>query len=227
MVYYGMWKRKKYGYSRKLQIWAMRTWGSSMLWSMGINVDINKKPETDNSILMPNHRSYIDIPLIIKYTQGTLVGKAEVGEWPMARSAAKLTNPIMVKRSELKSLVETMNKIKESVSHNIPVILFPEGTTYVGPLTKPFKNGTFKIAADAGIPIIPVAIHYPDPRDAWVDKDTFFGHFFRQMGEIQIKVIVRYGTPVFNSDYSILKKLTREQIDQMLKEIIENHPVKH
>ncbi|NQU86298.1 MAG: 1-acyl-sn-glycerol-3-phosphate acyltransferase [Mariniphaga sp.] len=220
IVTFGIWKRKKYGYSRELQVWSMRTWGTYMLWATGVKVEINNQPKIDNYIVMPNHRSYIDIPLIVKLHQGTLVGKAEVGKWPMARSAAKITNPILVKRSEIKSLVGTMNKIKESINNNIPVILFPEGTTFAGPLTKPFKNGSFKIAANAGIPVVPVAIHYPDKLDAWVGKDTFFGHFFRQMGKFKIKVIVQYGTPVSHSDFSELKKQTREQIDNMLKKIM-------
>jgi 1-acyl-sn-glycerol-3-phosphate acyltransferase len=148
-----------------------------------------------------------------------MVGKMEVGKWPMARTAAKITKPILVNRSKLKSLVATMKKIKESVDQKIPVILFPEGTTHTGPLTKPFKNGSFKIAADSQIPIIPLAIYYPDPGVAWVGNDTFIGHFFRQMGTLSTKVVMRYGTPIIHSDYEILKKQTREQIDSMLTEM--------
>jgi 1-acyl-sn-glycerol-3-phosphate acyltransferase len=203
----------------------MRNWGTCILWAMGVKAEIKRQPEPDQFILMPNHRSYIDIPLVVKYNQGTLIGKAELRKWPMAKSAIKITNPILVNRSELKSLVKTMKKIKESVDKKIPVILFPEGTTYAGPLTKPFKNGSFKIAADAQIPIIPVAIHYPDPDDAWVDDDTFFGHFLRQMGKPRTHVVMHYGIPIINSDYSILKTQTKEQIEQMLGEIIKqkNH----
>ncbi|MBN2775003.1 MAG: 1-acyl-sn-glycerol-3-phosphate acyltransferase [Prolixibacteraceae bacterium] len=221
IVLIGFIKLKRKGYSRELQVWAMYNWGKLILWTLGVKAEIKNKPEIDKYIVMPNHRSYIDIPLIVKLHQGTLVGKAEVGKWPMARTAAKLTKPILVKRSEIRSLVETMKKIKKSVANNIPVILFPEGTTFVGPLTKPFKNGSFKIAAETRIPIIPVAIHYPDPEYSWVGKDTFFGHFFRKMWNMNIKVYVRYGTPVTNPDYKILKEETQKQIDNMLKEIID------
>ena len=220
----GILKKKKQGYSRNLQIWVMHTWGAAVAWILGIKANVHGQPESDNFILMPNHRSYLDIPLVVKYNQGTLVGKAEVGKWPMARTAAKLTNPILVKRSEMRSLVETMKKIKESVDNNIPVILFPEGTTHTGPLTKPFKNGSFKIAADARIPVIPVAIHYADPGTAWVGNDTFFGHFFRQMGKPATKVIMRYGDPVANPDYKTLKEQVRGQIDNMLKKMIKEFP---
>jgi len=223
LILVGLMKLKKNGFSRELQIWGMRTWGSWMLWAMGVKVEIERQPEPANFILMPNHRSYIDVPLIVKYNQGTLVGKVEVGKWPMAKPAIRITNPIMVNRSELRSQVETLNKIKKSVDNQIPVILFPEGTTFKGPLTKPFKNGSFKIAADAGIPIIPVAIHYSDPNDAWVGNDTFIGHFLRQMGKPRTRVYVHYGTPIINTDYKVLKEQAREQIEKMLNGIIETH----
>ena len=112
-----------------------------------------------------------------------------------------------------------MNKIKASVNQNIPVTLFPEGTTYKGPLTKPFKNGSFKIAAELSIPVIPMAINYKDKEDAWVDKDTFIGHFFRQMCKPVSKVYLRYGSPVINKDYKLLQNEIREQIDKMLTDL--------
>lgn len=131
-----------------------------------------------------------------------------------------MTNTIFVSRSELQSLIATMKKIKDSVSQGIPVTLFPEGTSYKGPLTKPFKNGSFKIAAETGIPVIPMAIHFIDENDAWVDDDTFVGHFFRQMGKPVTRVEIRYGESLVNNDYKMLQKETRSKIDAMLQEII-------
>lgn len=214
-------KLKRNGFSRGLQQWEMRSWGNAILWVMGIRIKLSGQPNDGNFILMPNHRSYVDIPLIVKFFQGTLVGKMEVGKWPMARTAAKITRPILVNRSDLKSLVATMNKIKDSVDKQIPVILFPEGTTHQGPLTKTFKNGSFKIAADMQIPIIPVAIHYPDSKVAWVGNDTFIGHFLRQMGKPRTKAFVRIGQPVSSPDYLELKTIVRSQIDEMLKDLIQ------
>jgi 1-acyl-sn-glycerol-3-phosphate acyltransferase len=119
----------------------------------------------------------------------------------------------------MKSRVQTMDKIKETLNQGIPVVLFPEGTTSKGPLTKPFKNGSFKTAADAKIPVIPMAIHYKDENDAWVGDDTFLSHFFRQMGKPVTKVYLKYGSPVLDSDYKKIQIQTREQIDTMLTQI--------
>lgn len=211
---------KIFGFSRKLQNWAMRTWGISILFVCGIRINKNQIPGNSHFILMPNHRSYLDIFIVAALTPAAFVAKAELKRWPFLKTGAKLTNTIFVSRSELQSLLSTMNKIKESVNRGIPVALFPEGTSYKGPLTKPFKNGSFKIAADSGIPVIPMAIHFKDENDAWVDDDTFVGHFFRQMGKPVTHVTIRYGKPLGNNNYKILQQETRQQIDEMLKEII-------
>ena len=68
-----------------------------------------------------------------------------------------------------------------------------------------------------------MAIHFKDVEDAWIGKDTFLGHFFRQMGKPVTKVYIRYGKPVFNGDHKILQTETREQIDKMLQDIIDNN----
>ena len=209
-----------FGFSTRLQRWVMQTWGKSILFVLGIKIDRNEIPETRNFILMPNHRSYIDIFIVAALTPAAMVGKAELKKWPLGKLGIKITGSILVDRSEIKSLIQTMNKIKETINQGIPVALFPEGTTYIGPLTKPFKNGSFQIAANAGIPVIPLAIHYKDVNDAWVGNDTFLPHFFRQMGKPITKVYLKYGSPVSDTDYKNIQTQTREQIDNMLIQII-------
>lgn len=209
---------KLFGFSRKLQQWVMRTWGKSNMFFLGIKAKVEGSTTIDNFILMPNHRSYLDIFIVAGFTPAAMVSKAEIRKWPFGVSGPKVTNSILVDRSDIKSMLKTMTKIKQSVDQGIPVTLFPEGTTYKGPLTKPFKNGSFKIAADTGIPIIPLAIHYKDVNDAWVDDDTFLNHFFSQMGKPVTRVSLKYGTPVSGSDYKILQEETKNQIDEMLRE---------
>lgn len=168
---------------------------------------------------MPNHRSYLDIFIVSGLTPSAPVAKVEMKKWPFMAAALKTTNAIIVDRKDPRSLVNTMKQIKNSVEKGIPVNLFPEATTYVGPLTKPFKPGSFKIAADAGIPIIPMAIDFRDKNDAWVGDDKFVPHFIRQMGKPITHVTVRYGEALVDSDQEKLRNTTREQIDKMLSEI--------
>jgi 1-acyl-sn-glycerol-3-phosphate acyltransferase len=211
---------KLFGFSRTLQQRIMVFWGKSMLLICGILVKKNEAPAVSRFILMTNHRSYLDIFILAAYIPASFVSKAEVKKWPLLSAGARLTNMIFVSRSDLKSLVSAMNSIKASVNSGIPVTLFPEGTTYKGPCTKPFKKGSFKIAADTGIPVIPAAIHYSDEDDAWIDDDTFAGHFLRQMGKPVTHVHLQFGEAVSNSDDKWLRNKVREQIDSLLKNML-------
>jgi len=210
---------KKTGFTRKIQRWTMGNWGRSLTWICGIRVEKKAFPVDSNFILMSNHRSYLDIFVVAGLTPSAMVGKAEIAKWPLGKLAMTVSNSILVDRNNTGSLINTMKKIKESVSQGIPVTLFPEGTTYKGPFTKNFKNGSFKIAAETGIPVIPMAIQYKDKEDAWVDDDTFLGHFFRQVGKPVTHVKIQYGIPFTNTDFKILQAKTKESIDNMLKEM--------
>jgi 1-acyl-sn-glycerol-3-phosphate acyltransferase len=221
VVTVGWFWMKLFGFSQRLQQWVMHTWGKSILFFLGIKVYRGEIPKIKNFILMPNHRSYIDIFIVAALTPAAFVGKAELKKWPFGKLGVKVTNSILVDRSEIKSLIKTMNAIEASVNNGIPVILFPEGSSYKGPLTQPFKNGSFKIAADTKIPVIPMAIYYKDEEDAWVGNDTLLPHFFRQMGKPITKVYIHYGTPISDSDYKQIQQQTREQIDLMLLNFIE------
>ena len=207
------------GFSRNLQNWVLFTWGKTVLFICGVRINRNNLPGMDNYILMPNHRSYLDIFIVASLTPSSFVGKSELRRWPFGKTAVKISNLILVDRKDTRSLLTTMGKIKDCVEQGIPVTLFPEGTTFKGPLTKHFKNGSFKIAADAQIPVIPMAIEYRDKNDAWVDDDTFVGHFFRQLGKPRTHVDIRYGEPVMDTDYQQLQKKVKETIDNMLGEI--------
>jgi 1-acyl-sn-glycerol-3-phosphate acyltransferase len=213
------------GFSNKLQRWVLQTWGKSCLFVLGIKINHNKLPSIPNFIIMPNHRSYLDIFVVAALIPATMVSKEEIKNWPLGKLGAKITNLILVNRSELKSLIQTMNRIKESVKSGFPVILFPEGGTFKGPLTKKFKNGSFQIAAEARIPVIPTAINYKDENDAWVGNDTFLPHFFRQMGKPATRVDIQFGEPVSGNDHKKIQTLVKGQIDTMLMTLNDNKAV--
>ncbi|HYQ57922.1 MAG TPA: lysophospholipid acyltransferase family protein [Draconibacterium sp.] len=213
-----LWLKTK-GFSRELQQWVVGTWGRTIIFVCGIRIDRNERLESESFILMSNHRSYLDIFIVAAITPAAMVGKAEIAKWPFVALGARVTNSILVDRKNQRSLLITMKKIKESVDKGMPVILFPEGTTCKGPLTKKFKNGSFKIAAEENMPIVPMAIDYKDINDAWIDDDTFISHFFRQMGKPLTYVSVRYGNPISDTNYKSLQDKTKAEIESMLTTI--------
>jgi 1-acyl-sn-glycerol-3-phosphate acyltransferase len=207
------------GEKREFRFVTMKWWGRSVLFLLGVVVQRNQIPSLPTYILMPNHRSYVDIFLMSALSPSAFIAKAELLTWPLIGLALRHCKAIMVKRDSLKSMVETMNAIQQSIEKGVSVTLFPEGTTFRGPGTRLFKSGSFKIAAELGIPVIPCAISYRNAGHAWVGNDMFISHFFRQFWKPLSIVNVRFGEPVCSSDMDELKEQTKQAIDDMLEVI--------
>ena len=203
----------------KYTFWSSMNWGKWMLFIAGIKVKRNNLPKLDKFLLMPNHRSYIDIFLMAAYSPSTFVAKAEILRWPLLGQSVKAGKVILVKREEMKSLLESMKKIQNSIQNQIPITIFPEGTTSRGPGLLPFKKGTFKIAAELNVPIIPCAISYQNMDEAWIGDDTFIGHFFRERWRPISRVVIRFGEPISGNDFPLLKENVKNAIAEMLQEI--------
>lgn len=208
----------------KYQFWSSRNWGKSMLFINGFRVKKNKRPNVDKFIIMPVHRSYIDVFLLAAYSPSVFVAKAEIKKWPILGQAIKATKAILVQRNEMKSLLGTMQKIRQSIESGFSITIFPEGTTSKGPGLLPFKNGTFKVAADIQVPIVPCAICYQHSEHAWISDETFIGHFFRELWRPVSMVEIRFGEVITGSDFLLLKQNVKEAIEKMLSDM-EINPV--
>lgn len=196
--------------------WVVKTWAKWALKIMHIKVNFYGSLPNLQSLLMSNHRSYLDIFVLLAYFPASIVGKKELQKWPIVGQATKLARMILVDRTSFKSLSETMSKLEIALNNGSSVILFPEGTTYKGPLTLHFKNGGFALASQKGIQIIPCAINYLNADDAWVGKELFVPHFINQMGKPVTEVKLWFGDPVYFPEATQLKLETRDAINQKL-----------
>ncbi|HPR60321.1 MAG TPA: 1-acyl-sn-glycerol-3-phosphate acyltransferase, partial [Prolixibacteraceae bacterium] len=77
------------GMTRKYNFWSMRNWGKAMLLILGIVVKRNKIGFPVKFIIMPNHRSYIDIFLLAAFSPSVFVAKEEIKSWPILGQAVK------------------------------------------------------------------------------------------------------------------------------------------
>lgn len=202
---------------RRNRFVTMRVWGWCMLIVLGVVVRCNSFPKVSRFILMPNHRSYIDIFLVAALKPTTFVAKAELRKWPVIGFAMRVNRMIFVQRDNLRSMIDTMSQLKEAFANGVSVTVFPEGTTFEGPGLRPFKAGSFKMAAESGVSVVPAAIEYRNRNDAWVGADTFIAHFFRQMWKPLTFVSVTFGKEISSNDFKKLKEDTHQSIESLLK----------
>jgi 1-acyl-sn-glycerol-3-phosphate acyltransferase len=56
------------------------------------------------------------------------------------------------------SALEAMERCRTSLRHRVSVVFFPEGTRSPDGRMLPFKDGAFRLAIEAGVPILPLAV---------------------------------------------------------------------
>ncbi|MDX1476665.1 MAG: lysophospholipid acyltransferase family protein [Saprospiraceae bacterium] len=154
---------------------------------------------TTGVMFVSNHRSYLDPIMIGAWVNGVVIAKHEVSKWPLIGAANRAAGVVFVKRDESGSRHTVKETMKDVLQQGYPVLNYPEGTTTRAPNLLPFKDGGFKVAAETGCVVIPVAIEFDDPDDAWVGDDTFLRHFFQTFSKRRITARVAFG-PVLQSD---------------------------
>ena len=69
----------------------------------------------------------------------------------------RLSGDIPVRRGDKTSVKQSMKQCLRYLANGVPIMMFPEGTRSRDGRLKPFKEGAFRLALDAQVPILPIA----------------------------------------------------------------------
>ncbi len=111
-------------------------------------------------IIVANHTSYLDIFFMYSMLPKhpfVFLGKSEILTYPIIRTYFKNLN-IPVFRFDRKKVGVSFQLALEAIEEGWSLVIFPEGTIPEVNIPKmmPFKNGAFKIAKEANVPIVPI-----------------------------------------------------------------------
>ena len=143
--------------------WWFRRMGVAMstvnpYWSFrraGLRVADPRRPY----VVVSNHESFADILLICHLPfEMKWLSKVEILRIPFIGWMMRLAGDIPLKRGFGPSAVEAMERCRTSLRRHVSVIFFPEGTRSPDGRMLPFKDGAFKLALEAGVPILPLAV---------------------------------------------------------------------
>jgi 1-acyl-sn-glycerol-3-phosphate acyltransferase len=110
-------------------------------------------------VVVSNHESFTDI-LLISHLPWEMkwLSKAELFRIPVMGWLMWLAGDIPVKRGFGPSAVEAMARCRKALANRVSVMIFPEGTRSKTAELLPFKDGAFRLAIEAGVPILPLAV---------------------------------------------------------------------
>ncbi|MGB0524962.1 MAG: lysophospholipid acyltransferase family protein [Flammeovirgaceae bacterium] len=174
---------------------------------LNVNCELSGVIPQKGTLGITNHRSYIDSICIFQYLDACPVVKAEVKQWPVVGFGLIHSGTVFVDRKSRESRKKTREQIADFVNQGVSTIVFVEGTTYVGPEAGEFRPGTFMIAAEGGLEVVPIAIEFEHQDAAWIGTDKFLPHFLTFFGKYhEIKVKVAFGNPIRNDDWEQLRR---------------------
>ena len=169
----------------------------AILKLLGIPLIIEGSPDPEAKMIIMNHSSLIDIPVIeAAYPEDLVwIAKKELFDTPFFGLLLKLPDNIRLDREDRKSLVHLLKESKEK-SKVKTIAIFPEGTRARGDKLLPFKPGAKIIADKLHLKVQPVLIvcararfdskklelnpgpikvkylpsFYPDPKKEWLKE---------------------------------------------------------
>jgi len=139
----------------------IRGWCRAVVRASGVRVRITgTAPPTGGLLLVANHISWLDIPLLAAVRPARMLAKAEIRQWPVAGALTAGSGALFIERDRLRALPQTVARIAEALRGGAAVVAFPEGSTWCGRAQGHFRRAVFQAALDAGVPVQPVRLHY-------------------------------------------------------------------
>jgi 1-acyl-sn-glycerol-3-phosphate acyltransferase len=110
-------------------------------------------------VVVSNHESFTDI-LLISHLPWEMkwLSKIEILRIPVLGWDMRIAGDIPVERGTRTSAARAMRRCLEVLKRNMSIIIFPEGTRSTTGDLLPFKDGAFRLAIDAGVPILPLVV---------------------------------------------------------------------
>lgn len=128
------------------------------LWDFRFTGTLPRDPRRPY-VVVANHESFVDI-LLISHLPWEMkwFSKVELMRIPIMGWDMWLAGDIPILRGDRRSAVEAMRRCRTILARRVSVIFFPEGTRSVDGQMLPFKDGAFRLAVDAGVPILPLVV---------------------------------------------------------------------
>jgi 1-acyl-sn-glycerol-3-phosphate acyltransferase len=138
-----------------------RAWAWLILRTTGVHVTrigTERLDPTRSYVFASNHQSIYDIPIVFTSlpVQLRIVAKDSLGRFPFLGWHLRRTGHLLVDRRNPGAGI--LKKMARLVQGARSLIIFPEGTRSVDGTVARFKGGSFLLAIDTGLPVVPVSI---------------------------------------------------------------------
>lgn len=206
-----------------------------MLWHkiatklVGLNIRVTGKiPSTRPLMLVSNHVSWMDIPVLGSVMELSFIAKSEVNEMTGANFLSRLQRTIFIVREDKRKAGQQAQEITQRMLDGDAMVLFGEGTTHDGNRIGTFKSALlgaaqFALKDDAvdSVMIQPVSIaytrlhgmpmgRYTRAKAAWYGDMRLGSHAINIMLQSAWDVEVIFGEPIIFDEDSNRRHVTKQ-----------------
>jgi 1-acyl-sn-glycerol-3-phosphate acyltransferase len=176
----------------------VRRWCEALLRLFAIDVEVHGDTHEHEGglLVIANHRSTIDIAVLLGTFGGHMVSRADLAEWPLVGAAARKVGTVFVDREDAVSGASAVRAMRDILKSGGTVIVFPEGTTFADDDVRPFHGGAFVAALHTGARVLPVGLAYERGSGAAFVGETFPQHLSRMSAAPPTRVVMRIGKPI-------------------------------
>ncbi|MDH4983126.1 lysophospholipid acyltransferase family protein [Hyphomicrobium sp. D-2] len=215
---------------------------------LGIRLHIEGEVDPQRPVLLiANHSTWLDIPVLSAVAPLSFVAKREVSTWPFVSSLARLQRTVFVDRTRRTAVGQTAGEITQRLSAGDTIVLFAEGTSSDGNRVLPFMTSLFAaakpaardaaVAGDAGgeqaeqavvqtlsavythLHGIPVG-REGRPRIAWYGDMEMRSHAWELLKAGPLDVTIRVSAPVPLTSFADRKELARHSEAQVREGVV-------
>jgi 1-acyl-sn-glycerol-3-phosphate acyltransferase len=127
-------------------------------WTLRIVDKVRPDPAVPH-VFVANHRSNADAFLIARLPwEMKLLAKKSVMRIPLLGWQMRTAGDIPIVRGDRESRHRAMEELRRRLDRGASVFLFPEGTRSEDGTLGPFREGAFRLAIEAGVDVVPLAI---------------------------------------------------------------------
>ena len=139
-----------------------QVWARSILLTLGVRVEVagSDHAPAGPAVYAANHGSALDIPILLAHLPADfrIIHKRSIYLIPVLGWSLWFAGHVGIDRRHPFRARRSLKAAARMVREGASLAVFPEGTRSPDAFVRPFKRGSFVLATEAGVPVVPVSL---------------------------------------------------------------------